>query len=159
VTRIALCDLIENAEKLAGRQVEVSGIVSRGFEDFTFRDDACKRKESTSKNLDVWLTFGGKRGSGVKYCCGQTIDSSVDREAPLVVNGVPTVLIENDALRRFEEITNVRKGYGKAKARLIGRFFPTKGNQEFAGYGHFGTYSLFVIERVEDVEKLDAAHP
>ena len=149
---VTLCDVLDNPAAFNHKLVKISGIVSRGFEDFTLNDDSCHN------NNTMWLELGGTRGSQVIYCCG---DNNVDRRrtAPLVVEGIETTLIEDEVFSRFERLTNRRRGYGKAKVVLVGRYFSgaqqtLPGGTFWMGYGHMGMGSLLVIQQI-----LEAARP
>ena len=106
----------------------------------------------------VWLEYGGRRKSGAKYCCGVSTDRM--RASDLVVEGITTSVIEDDEFRAFDALVYPS---GKAKARLVGRFFAGTrqdapnglGLHLWGGYGHFGTYTLLVIQRVVSVEARD----
>jgi hypothetical protein len=116
-----------------------------------YNDTACHNDNT------VWLELGGLRGSEVIYCCG---DNNIDkrRKEPLVVEGIETKLIEDEAFSRFEKLTNKRQGYGEAKVELVGRYFSGEqqtlpGGTFWMGYGHMGMGSLLVIQQVLSVAK------
>ena len=148
---VTLCDVLSDPAAFNHKLVKVSGVVSRGFEEFTLNDDSCHN------NNTMWLELGGTRGSQVIYCCG---DNNVDnrRKAPLVVEGIETTLIEDEVFSRFERLTNRRRGYGKAKVVLVGRYFSgtqqtLPGGTFWMGYGHMGMGSLLVVQQVLEAER------
>ena len=143
---VSLCEVLGDPAAFNHKLIKISGVVSRGFEDFTLNDKACRNSNT------VWLELGGTRGSQVMYCCG---DNNVDRKrtTPLVVEGIETTLVEDEILERFERLTNRTKSYGKANVVLIGRYFSGKqqtlpGGTFWMGYGHMGMGSLLVIQQV-----------
>jgi hypothetical protein len=103
----------------------------------------------------IWLEYGGRRKSGSKYCCGISTDRT--RASDLVVDGITTSLIEDDNFRAFDASVYPT---GAAKVRIVGRFFSGTrqdgprglGLPLWGGYGHFGMYTLLVIQRVVSVE-------
>jgi len=149
--RVTVCQLLQDPARYNNQQIEITGTVSRGFEDFTLSESTCK-----NDNL-IWLEFGGMKGSEVMYCCG--ITATPKRPETLIVEGVKTSIVEDAALERFEELTKVQEGYGRARATLVGRYFSGKktklpGGTFWMGYGHMGIASLLVIEQVKDVQPL-----
>jgi hypothetical protein len=131
--------------------VKVAGDVSRGFEDFTLSGHKCG-----TKNWAVWLELGGTTGSEVIYCCGVTANPV--RDETLAVEGIPTTLQQDKLFNRFQSLTMKRRGYGKAKATLIGRFFSGTqrtfpGGTFWGGYGHMGFFSLLVVEQIVEIHR------
>ena len=148
---VTLCELLENPAAFNHKLIKISGVVSRGFEDFTLNDERCANRNN------LWLELGGTRGSEVIYCCG---DNNVDlkRKSPLVVEGIETALVDDKMLRRFERITKKQRGYGTAKVTIVGRYFSGvqqtfPGGTFWTGYGHMGMGTLLVIQRVLEVER------
>jgi hypothetical protein len=143
---VTLCQVLGDPSAFNHKLIKIGGVVSRGFEDFTLNDESCHNANT------MWLELGGTRGSQVIYCCG---DNNVDgrRSASLVVEGIETNLIEDEVLTRFERLTNKKRGYGKARVVLIGRYFSGEeqtfpGGTFWVGYGHMGMGSLLVIQQV-----------
>lgn len=143
---VTLCQVLGDPATFNHKLIRIDGVVSRGFEEFTLRDPACRNANT------MWLELGGTRGSQVIYCCG---DNNVDRQrrAPLVVEGIETSLVEDDVFKRFERLTYHRSGYGKARVVLIGRYFSGEqqtypGGTFWVGYGHMSMASLLVIQQV-----------
>src|SRR5262245_38512397 len=80
VAVISLCQLISDPPAYNHKLIQVTGHISRGFEDFTISDESCENGNT------VWLELGGTQGSEVMYCCNVPIDPK--RSEPLVVEGV-----------------------------------------------------------------------
>jgi hypothetical protein len=123
------------------------------MEQFALSTQGCR---VTKDNMTgIWLEYGGRRQSGAKYCCGKSTDRT--RANDLVVDGVTTILIEGDKFRAFDARVFPT---GTVRARLVGRFFAGTrqdaphglGLHLWGGYGHFGMYTLLVIQRVVSVE-------
>lgn len=91
--------------------IEVSGIVSHGFENFSLSDPGCVEP------LGVWLEYGGTADSGTVYCCGAI--ASRTREAPLMVDGIRVPLNRDATFRRFDARIQ-RDGDVSFRATLIG---------------------------------------
>jgi len=147
---VTQCELLKNPPAFNHKLIKISGVVSRGFEKFTLRDDRCASQDI------VWLELGGTRGSEVVYCCG---DNNIDlkRKSPLVVEGMETTLVDDKKLRKFEHLTKKQRGYGTARVTIIGRFFSGvqqtfPGGTFWVGYGHMGMGTLLVIQQVLEVE-------
>ncbi len=148
--KVSLCAVLRNPGAYNHRLIEISGKVSRGFEDFTL-SDACH-----ISSAEIWLDFGGKRGAQVEYCCGNTADPQ--REKPLVVEGIATTLTQDAKFQRFQDLTRGKSGYGDAQATFVGWFFAGKkqvlpSGTRWMGYGQMGVFSLLVIQRVLAVSK------
>ena len=146
----SLCEVLKDPGAFDHKLILVTGSVSRGFEDFTLSSEDCPNDPKF-----VWLEFGGKIGSRTVYCCGDTNNQGVRKKA-LKIDDIETSLTIDYQFKRFQAITN--KGeHGSAKAVLIGRFFAgskqilPKGPR-WVGFGHFGLYSLLVIQQVIYVE-------
>jgi hypothetical protein len=140
--KVSICALQADPAAYNHKVIEVRGVVSHGFEDFTLSDPRCQRRSG------IWLEYGGRVNSETVYCCGV----KAPREAALVVEGIATQLIEDALFRRFDG--RVRTGGDVSfRAHLIGRFFAglkqhTPKGDFWGGYGHFGCCSLLVIQQV-----------
>jgi hypothetical protein len=124
--------------------VEVSAFVSHGFEDFTLFDPSSPHDER------VWTEYGGTVGSNTLYCCGVTRESA--RATALVVEGVATDLLQDAEFRKFNRVMQSEPEV-VLHATLRGYFFAGEqatlpSGKRWVGFGHFGFYSLFVIEQV-----------
>jgi hypothetical protein len=144
---VSVCQLLEDPGRYNHRLIEISGSVSRGFEDFTLNDKSCKGRDT------IWLELG-TQGSEVVYCCGVSADAK--RNSALVIEGIETRLVVDAMFERFQKITMPKHGYGKAKVTLVGRYFSGSkqllpGGTSWVGYGHMGLSTLLVIEQVKQV--------
>ena len=149
-SKIAVCELLQDPGSYNHKLIEISGTVSRGFEDFTLSDPTCH-----NRNM-IWLELGGMRGSRVMYCCGVSTDPR--RANSLKVEGIETTIVEDELLERFEKLTMPRKGSGGARVTLVGRYFSGEeqklpGGTLWMGYGHMGMATLLVIQQVKQVSK------
>lgn len=145
----SLCDVTANRPAFDRKTGEVTAFVSHAFEDFTLFDPTCSSELSR-----VWVEYGGRFASGTIYCCG--IGDERSRKKPLVVNGIVTTIVRDAKLKRFDALIQ-RPPDSLVRATLRGRFFAGEktqlpGGTVWAGYGHFGLFSLFVIEQVLAVE-------
>lgn len=139
---VNLCELSKAPGNFNHKLIKVTGVVSQGFEDFTLSDAACHSKQK------IWLEYGGTQKSGTMYCCG--VSATRSRPQPLIVEGIPTSINIDRQFRQFDE--QIHHGE-RPRATLIGRFFSGKetampGGVFWVGFGHFGLYSLLVIQDV-----------
>ncbi|MGB5013699.1 MAG: hypothetical protein WBO68_06670 [Pyrinomonadaceae bacterium] len=151
--KVELCQLQDDPGAYNQRLIEITAFASHGFEDSSIYDPACPRP------LGIWMEFGGVNRTGTMYCCGE----SDVRTAPesLTVEGIETSLKEDKEFKKFDELLHVGGGRN-VHATLRGRFFSgTKekfpGGEHWVGYGHFGMFSLFVIQEVVSVDPHDLA--
>ena len=154
--KVSLCQLKRDPAGYNHKLVEVSGIVSHGFEDFTLSDPTCPSYPA------VWLEYGGKSKSGTTYCCGVTADRLRLKE--LVIEGLRIPLTEDDQFSQFEKLIQppFRSGRSSAtiRATLVGRFFAghqvnSLGGTFWGGYGHMGCCSLLAIQQIQAVSPDD----
>jgi hypothetical protein len=143
--KLTVCQLLGDPGRYNHRLIEISGTVSRGFEDFTLNDQSCKSRDM------IWLELGGTQGSQVMYCCGVSTDAK--RKSSLVVEGIETRLVADTMFDKFQKITTPKGMYGQAEVTLVGRYFSgTKqtlpGGTFWMGYGQA---TLLVIEQVKQV--------
>jgi hypothetical protein len=148
--KVGVCTLLANRAAYNQKLIEVTGVVSHGFERFVFSDPAC------AERLGIWLEYGGTVGSGTVYCCGISADRT--RETPLVVEGIGVPLSQDATFRRFD--ARIRTGEeANFRATVVGRFFaghPQRvGAGKIWGYGHLGCCSLLVIQQVVTVDSVD----
>ena len=146
--KISYCELKKNPAAYDHKLIEVTGFISKGFEDFTLFDPAC------SSYPEVWLEYGAMAKSGTKYCCGETMARS--RPKPLVIEDIPIELVADKRFRQFDKLVQ-RQPDAVVRATLVGRYFA--GRQiEFpartrrGGYGHRGCCTLLAIEQVLSVD-------
>ena len=143
---VSVCNVLANPPAYDRQSIDVTGFVSQGFENFTIADPRCPGDLGA-----VWLEYGGQVASGTIYCCGD--DDSRSRTEPLVVEGVTTTIVHDRKLKQFDEWLS--KDF-VVHATLRGHFFAGEqqkwpGGTIWGGYGHFGLFSLFVIEQVIDI--------
>lgn len=150
---ISICQVKNNPAAYNHKLLELTGFVSHGFEDFTFRDPIC------ASWPEIWLEYGGKAKSGTMYCCGVT--NNRHRPKELAVENIPISLLENDQFRNFDKSiqppfrTDAQGSI--VHATLIGRFFAGQqihypNRTVWGGYGHMGCCSLFAIQEVKAVD-------
>ena len=152
---VSLCDVLADRAAYNHKTIVVAGFVSHGFEDFTFFDPRCP-----SDAPGIWLEYGGTLSSGTIYCCG--VSDARTREAPLTVDGIPVRLTRNANLKIFDALLQKEPDV-LVRATIQGRFFSGEkqqwpGGTVWAGYGHFGMFSLLAIENVIAVERHDLAN-
>ena len=146
--KVSVCKLKSEPLSYNHKLIEVTGFVSHGFEDFTLFDPAC------SSWPGIWLEYGGKSVSGTMYCCGVT--SARSRPEPLVVEGMPVELVEDERFKQFDKLVQ-RNPDSIVHATIVGRFFSGKKMEApnrtvVGGYGHFGCCSLLGIQQVISVD-------
>lgn len=139
-TPVTLCDILADPPAYDRRVIDVTVFVSYGFEDFTLLDPLC-----SDRGPRVWAEFGG------------TYERESDQ--PLTVDGIQTSIVRDQKLKRFDHLLR-RDGGSIVRAKLRGRFFAGEktelpGGTFWTGYGHFGMFSLFVIEQILEVEPHD----
>lgn len=149
--KITLCQLKSDPAAYNHKLIEVTGFISRGFEDFTLSDPQCPAWP------DVWLEYGGTDVSGTMYCCGVTAERS--RPKTLVVENITIPLVNDERFREFDKLIH-RPPDSVVHATIVGRFFAgelvkyPKG-EVWSGYGHMGCCSLLAIQQVVSVDPQD----
>jgi hypothetical protein len=143
VTSTSICELLSDPPKYDHALVKITGIMSHGFEDFTFADEACP-KES------IWLEYGGLRGSGTIFAGNPS--SARKRAHKLEVEGIQTSLIEDKKFEALDRKVRLKRAI-QTDATLIGRYYAGElVNGQFGsfqvGYGHLGMFSLLIIQQV-----------
>ncbi|MGA8034356.1 MAG: hypothetical protein WB985_00160 [Candidatus Acidiferrales bacterium] len=151
---VAICDLLRDRAAYNRKEIEVTGIVSVEFEDFTIFDPTC------DSNLQIWLEYGAKARSGVVSTA-----LSGRRTAPKTFT-VETIEISLDEDSTFQAFSEAIHGHSSrdgtvVRAILRGRFFagriaaPSANGRRIVrpGYGHMGCCSLFAIEQVVSFDK------
>src|SRR6478735_7778209 len=76
--KASTCALLVDPAAYNHKVIEVRGVVSHGFEDFTLSEPSCKQ------SLGIWLEYGGRVDSETVYCCGV----KAPRDTALVVEGI-----------------------------------------------------------------------
>jgi hypothetical protein len=146
---VSVCDLSTNRAAYNHKLIQVEGFISHDFEDFTLFDPTCR-------SLSIWIEYGGRRKSDTVYCCGPTAGKS--RSQDLIVENLSLPLVDDETFEAFDREIQPPFRSGKfgsvVHATLIGRFFAGRqdtgqnGEKWWAGYGHMGCCSLFVIQEV-----------
>src|SRR5262245_59861482 len=116
--KVSVCQLLEDPGRYNHQLIEISGAVSRGFEDFTLNDRSCKSVDT------IWLELAGTQGSEVVYCCGVSADAK--RKNALVVDAIQTRLVVDAMFEKFQKATMPNRGYGQAEVTVVGRYFSGK---------------------------------
>lgn len=151
--KVSVCEVVANPGAFDHKLLEVTGFVTRDFEDSILFDPACDSR------LSIWTEVGGKGGTGVMYCCGFT--PSKVRDKDLVVQGITVPLVVDEAYAHFDKALEKRPYGAMVRATLIGRFFSGKktkypnGEDAWTGFGHMGCCSLFAIQQVVSVDIRD----
>lgn len=146
--KVTACEVKKDPAAYNHKLLEVTGIISRGFEDFTFSDPTC------ASWPPFWLEYGGTISSQTIYCCPGSPDRT--RPVPLVVEDISIPLTDDQKFREFDRLLQDQPN-ARVRATVIGRFFAGRQEQSvngvvFAGYGHLGCCSLLVIQQVLSVE-------
>ena len=142
------CELRNDPGRYDHQLVEVTGMASHAFEEFDFSSGRCADQPGMSGGL--WLEYGGKRQSRTVYCC---VDSmGPDRDEDLVVDGLPSELVDDAVFERFDRLLH-RRNENAVFATIVGRFFAgaesaQNGYRSWGGYGHLGCCSLLLVEQV-----------
>lgn len=153
IVKTTVCEVVANPPAFDHRLIELTGYASEEMEHFALSTESCR---FTKDNMTrIWLDYGGRRKSGAKYCCGASTERT--RESDLVVEGVRTSLVDDDKFQAFDAHVYPT---GAVKATLIGRYFAGTrqdgphglGLPLWGGYGHFGMFTLLVIQQVVSVE-------
>ena len=71
------------------------------------------------------------------------------------MEGFVTTLVENAEFKKFQKLTQRKRGYGRAVVRVIGRYFSGRkqtlpGGTFWMGYGHMGMATLLVVQEVKE---------
>ena len=138
--KVTVCQLREDPEKYNHRLVEVTALVTYGFEDFSVADPTC------SSWLDIWLQYGGT-----------FVSPDRQRQEQFSLEDVPVPLVDDRNLREFYRLT-ARASDSVTRATIVGRFFAGRqgmfhnNRSKWAGYGHLGCCSLLAIVQVLSVD-------
>jgi hypothetical protein len=151
-TKVTVCQLKNDPAAYNHKLVQVTGFISRGFEDFTLFDPTCSSWDH------IWLEYGGTAVSGTMYCCGVT--NARTRPKKLVIEKISIPLVDDPRFREFDGLIQ-RKSDLKLHATIVGRFFSGKqiqnpGGVSWGGYGHMGCCSLLAIQQVVSVDPQDS---
>jgi len=147
--KVTVCDLLDHRKEWDHKLVQVSGFASHGFEDSGFSDPACD-----SRYGDLWMEYGGTLRAGT-----MSTVSNWDRTASqtMKVEGVSIPLTDDAMFHRFDDFLHSQTPSMTVHATVVARFFAGRledypGGKQWGGYGHMGCCSLFVIEKVLDVD-------
>jgi hypothetical protein len=144
-TDTSVCELAASPAKFDGKLLRIHTYMSRGFEDSTLHDPECAEEalvnwqSSGTPKVLIWSDFANEVGN-----------YKVKRFAPLV---------NDEQLKEFHRFLREQGSTRQLTgATLIGTFYAEKsitvnGHTSKQGYGHMGCCSLFVISRVESVDK------
>jgi len=149
---VTVCHLKSDPGKYNHKLVRITGFISHGFEDFGVYDPACPDWPQ------IWLEYGGTKGSDTMYCCGVTPNAR--RPSDVIVENIKIPLVTDDQFQRFDKIIGTERD-STMHGTIIGRFFsgqPEKypnGRTGWGGYGHMGCCSLLVIQQVVVVDPHD----
>jgi hypothetical protein len=162
-TMVTPCELIETPGAYDRALITVRAPVTIGFEDSSLVAN-CGDPDKTS----IWVMFGGDVETPITYCCG---DHSRKPGSTLTVGDTKVGLRKDATFNQYfrlltSQLKNTPSGVPcfydcyqyKVTATLTGRFFAGEktttddGKDLYYGYGHLGCCSLFVIQKVEDVE-------
>lgn len=144
-----LCAVLARPFAYDHKLIRVTASVARDFETFWIESPKCPDAKP------VWIEYGGPRPAEV----AQWHDGPEDpaKNDPLIVEGIVTSLVDDAKLRKFDSFTKSLKRGKRARATLVGWIVSEgidtdeAGNEEEFGFGPYGMYSLFVIQRVESV--------
>jgi hypothetical protein len=138
---VTACQLLANPPAYNHELVKVTGQVSFAFEDFTLNEDHCRGRTGP-----IWVEYGGTVKAGA-VPEGRTRT----RKQPLVIEGVTTTLVIDSMFESFDASLH-QPPEASANATLVGRYFAGQrsapGVNEWSGFGHFGKYTLLVIQQV-----------
>ena len=135
--RVSQCELEAHPAPYTHKLVEVSGTVVHQFEAFVIEDPACKAFAG------IWLEYGGMTTSPIVFCCCQVAGKRRSHIAAFEGEEVP--LIKDPAFKAFDRLVRHDQA-NPIQATLVGRFFAA--SEADRGYGHFGMFSLLVIQQV-----------
>ena len=146
---VRICEVLENPIAFDRSLIRISGLVVRDFETFWIQGSGCPKAQP------LWIEYGGpKPADGPIWH-----DPPTGEGGPLVVGGITTYLETNVVFRRFDATTKALKRGRRARATLVGRVFATgvyiddDGEEQEIGFGPYGMYSLFVVQKVESVSQ------
>jgi hypothetical protein len=149
---VQLCDLLKNPFAYQHKLVRVRGLVVRDFESFLLESPHC------TDMLPLWIEYGGPNPADGPAWHGE-LKHPPDGKGTLWVEGVRTSLEADAKFRKFDALTKSLKFRHKARATLVGLVFSSgtykdeNGQEQEVGYGLYGMYSLFVLQKVEAVSR------
>jgi hypothetical protein len=156
---VSLCEVKAHPENFLHKLIEITVTASHGFEDSMIEDSRCPW---ASAGPGVWMEYGGGRSTNTMYCCG--LSPRPDREQPLIVEGVPLELVDDQTFREFDKQLHPKhskpqrrsdKVTATMRGRMFARYEGIMGTQQsfaWRGYGHMDCCMLFVVTQVLRVE-------
>lgn len=150
VEAVTLCAIAADPAHYDHRLVQVSGTFAHGFEGFTIQDSSCP-----AAPVGFWLEYGGSFGSGTVFA-GEP-SSQRHRDQSLVVQDIPTALVQDALFRRFDRIVHQRR-VPSGDVTVVARYFAGErvfGNGPYGGYGHLSCCTLLVVQQVLAVKQVD----
>lgn len=146
-----ICTVLANPLAYDHKLLRLTGMVTRDFETFWIKGPNCANVKA------LWIEYGGpKPADGPEWHDGPENPSE---NAPLLIEGIRTSLVADSKFRQFDSITRSLKRGKRASATLVGWVVSAgvtrdeAGNEEEIGYGPYGMYSLFVIQKVDSVSR------
>ena len=146
---VTFCQLASDPAAYNAQLVRLTAFVTHGFEDFHISQPDCPK---LPYEFSVWVEYGGTERSNTIYCYpGESAGGT--RSEPLTVNGIQIPLVNDVVFQQFTDLLK-KEADTTVHATLVGRFFSGReenhgGPTYWAGFGHVGCCSLFVVERVE----------
>jgi len=147
---VTICQLQKDPGKYNQKLVKLTAFFSLGFEDSGVYDLQCDSR------FGIWYDFGGTSSTGTMYCCGVVPSRTRPEQVSIENISIPLIADEN-----FQTLDRLLRVQGLVRANVIGRFFSGEkstapnGRDFWAGYGHLGCCSLFMIQQVVNVEDHD----
>lgn len=130
--KVTPCELKNNPDTYNQSLVEVTGVVTIGYEDFTLHD----RHPYCPDFPGIWLRYGGVEFNPLH-----------SRPEPLVVENFTIPFVNDEVFQRFNRIIR-REPNAHVHATLLGRFFSGKAGPLGRSYGHLNCCSLLAIQQV-----------
>jgi hypothetical protein len=142
---VTVCQLLADPPAYNHKLVRITGQISFAFEEFTLNAEHCQGRTGP-----IWLEYGGTVKSGaIPQGRPRT------RKQPLVIDGITTTLVKDSTFETFDASLH-QPPAASLNATLMGTYFAGKpgafANNEWGGFGHFGMYSLLVIQQVISFE-------
>lgn len=155
---VSFCDVAHNPPAYNKQQLQMPVSFSIGFEDFSIYDPSCKSKQG------VWVAFGGD----VPGLTPSTVnDNNRKSGSILTIDGVQYPLTKDAEFRKLYALLAAKHGAQqmyRPSATVTGVFLAgpqmrklTDGGTDYAGYGHLGCCSLFIITSVTHVSSTPLA--
>ncbi len=156
---VSLCQVKTHPEKFLHKLIEITATASHGFEDSMVEDGQCPWPKG---GPGIWMEYGGTRSTDTMYAGGGS--PKPDREKPLVVEGTPVELVDDQIFREFDKQlhpkhSKPKRGSDTVRATMRGRLFAryegiggTQVSPAWRGYGHMDCCMLFVVTQVVSLD-------